>query len=71
VGNERDAGPNRKITTTVVGIVAFAASVTYLIPLVAVLWAIRDGEMINAYQLLGGVIILFGVWSVKKRKRME
>lgn len=49
----------------------FAASVTYLIPLVAVLWALWDGETINGYQLLGGVIILFGVWLVNRRKRMN
>lgn len=47
----------------------FAASVTYLIPLVAILWGIWDGEAINAYQLLGGLIILFGVWLVNKKKR--
>lgn len=47
----------------------FAASVTYLIPLVAVLWAVWDGERINAYQLLGGLIILFGVWLVNRRKK--
>ncbi len=47
----------------------FAASVTYIIPLVAVLWGVWDGEVINFYQLLGGVIILFGVWLVNKKKR--
>ncbi len=46
----------------------FAASVTYLIPLVAILWAAWDGERINIYQLLGGLIILFGVWLVNKKK---
>lgn len=47
----------------------FAASVTYTIPLVAVLWGVWDGENINLYQLLGGAIILFGVWLVNKKKR--
>ena len=47
----------------------FAASVTYVIPLVAVLWAVWDGETINGYQLLGGGIILFGVWLVNKKKK--
>ena len=47
----------------------FAASVTYLIPLVAIFWAVWDGERINLYQLLGGFIILFGVWLVNKKKR--
>lgn len=46
----------------------FAASVTYTIPLVAVLWGVWDGEKINLYQLLGGIIILFGVWLVNKKK---
>ena len=46
----------------------FTASVTYMIPLVAILWAIWDGEALNRYQLLGGGIILFGVWLVNKRK---
>jgi drug/metabolite transporter (DMT)-like permease len=49
----------------------FAASVTYIIPLVAVLWAIWDGEILNVYQLLGGIIILIGVWLVNKRKKRE
>lgn len=47
----------------------FAASVTYTIPLVAVLWGFWDGESITLYQLLGGGIILFGVWLVNKKKR--
>jgi len=46
----------------------FAASVTYLIPLVAILWGVWDGETIRIYQLIGGVIILFGVWLVNKKK---
>ena len=46
----------------------FAASVTYLIPLVAVLWGFLDGEKIGFLQLLGGLIILFGVWLVNRRK---
>lgn len=47
----------------------FTASVTYIIPLVAIFWAILDGETINLYQLAGGAIILFGVWLVNKRRR--
>ncbi len=47
----------------------FAASVTYTIPLVAVLWGFWDGESINIYQLIGGCIILFGVWLVNKKKK--
>lgn len=46
----------------------FAASVTYLIPLVAVLFGFLDGENISFIQLLGGLIILFGVWLVNRKK---
>lgn len=44
----------------------FAASVTYLIPAVAVIWGIIDGEKLSLIQLLAGGIILFGVWLVNK-----
>lgn len=47
----------------------FAASVTYIIPIVAVLWGVWDGETINLYQLIGGAIILFGVYLVNRKKR--
>lgn len=48
----------------------FAASVTYLIPLVAVLFGYLDGENISLLQLLGGLIILFGVWLVNRKKKL-
>ncbi|MGB1043103.1 MAG: DMT family transporter [Tenacibaculum sp.] len=46
----------------------FASSVTYLIPIVAVIWGIVDGEKLSVVQLLAGGVILFGVWLVNKRK---
>ncbi|MDE1205574.1 DMT family transporter [Tenacibaculum larymnensis] len=46
----------------------FAASVTYLIPGVAVIWGIVDGEKLSLIQLLAGGIILFGVWLVNKAR---
>lgn len=49
----------------------FAASVTYTIPLVAVLLGFWDGEIINFYQLVGGLIILFGVWLVNKKRKVN
>jgi len=45
----------------------FATSVTYLIPIVAVTWAIVDGESLHWLQLLGTAIILSGVYLVNKR----
>ncbi|WP_272150451.1 DMT family transporter [Tenacibaculum aiptasiae] len=46
----------------------FASSVTYLIPIVAVMWGIIDGEKLSLIQLLAGGVILFGVWLVNKAK---
>lgn len=46
----------------------FAASVTYLIPIVAVVWGIIDGEKLSLLQLLAGGIILLGVYWVNKVK---
>ena len=46
----------------------FSASVTYLIPIVAIFWGILDGETLSFVQVLGGVIILLGVFLVNKSK---
>ena len=46
----------------------FSASVTYLIPMVAIFWGIIDGETLSLIQILGGVIILLGVFLVNKSK---
>ncbi|QMU63390.1 MAG: EamA family transporter [Flavobacteriaceae bacterium] len=46
----------------------FSASVTYLIPLVAVMWGMIDEEKLHIVQLLGAAIILFGVYLVNKTK---
>jgi len=45
----------------------FATSVTYLIPIVAVAWAVFDGESLHWVQLLGTAIILSGVYLVNRR----
>jgi drug/metabolite transporter (DMT)-like permease len=42
----------------------FAASVTYAIPLVALLWGIWDGETIGIEHLIGMLLILAGVYLV-------
>ena len=46
----------------------FSTSVTYLIPIVAVMWGIVDGEKLSLIQLLAGIIILIGVYLVNKKK---
>ena len=43
-----------------------ASSVTYLIPIVAILWGILDGESIQIQHFVGMGIILVGVYLVNK-----
>lgn len=45
----------------------FAASVTYLIPIVAMGWGFFDGETLGATQLMGLALILAGVGLVSKK----
>jgi len=45
----------------------FASSVTYFIPIVAVLWGWIDHESISALQIFGGGVILYGVYLVYKK----
>jgi drug/metabolite transporter (DMT)-like permease len=46
----------------------FAASSTYIIPIVAVGWGLFDGEIISIVQILAIFVILGGVWLINKRK---
>ena len=50
-----------KKTTTL-----FATSVTYLIPIVSILWGIFDGEIINIIQLISVIITLGGIYFINK-----
>ncbi|HLW49490.1 MAG TPA: DMT family transporter [Sphingobacteriaceae bacterium] len=45
----------------------FASMVTYLMPLVAVLWGLLDGESLTWIHLMGGMLILLGVYLIQKR----
>jgi drug/metabolite transporter (DMT)-like permease len=45
----------------------FAASVTYLIPVVAIIWGLLDGETILWQQYLGLSISLMGIYLVNKK----
>lgn len=44
----------------------FAASVTYLIPIVALGWGVLDGETIYAVQFAGMGVCLLGIWLINK-----
>lgn len=46
----------------------FASTVTYLIPIVAVLWGIIDGENLYPLHLVGMAVIISGVYIVNRYK---
>ncbi|GAA4379321.1 DMT family transporter [Hymenobacter koreensis] len=46
----------------------FASSNTYLVPVVALGWGLLDGEVINAWHLLGMGIILLSVFIINRAK---
>lgn len=46
----------------------FASSVTYLIPVVALMWGIWDGESFGATQGLATILIFFGVYLANRRR---
>ena len=45
-----------------------AASVTYLIPIVAVIWGFLDHEQLGVFHFIGMASILFGVYVVNRQK---
>lgn len=47
----------------------FASSVTYVMTIVAVVWGVLDGEKIKFIQIIGGVIILLGVYLANKKQK--
>ena len=47
----------------------FASAVTYTMPVVAIFWALIDGETLSIMQFFATAIILIGVFLVNKRKQ--
>ncbi len=45
----------------------FASSVTYTMPVVALFWGFMDGEDIYYTQILGGVLIIVGIYLIGKK----
>lgn len=45
----------------------FASSVTYLIPVFALMWGILDGESTGIYQIAGLLLILSGIAVIRKK----
>lgn len=44
----------------------FAASVTYLIPVVALFWGLLDGEVLHLLQVAAMLVILVGIFMIKR-----
>ncbi|WP_372752749.1 DMT family transporter [Labilibaculum sp.] len=49
----------------------YASSVTYIIPVFAILWGIIDNETISILQLMCMIIILLGVYLVNKKEKIK
>lgn len=47
--------------------VVFAATCTYLIPIVAVFWGLLDGETVNLLQLGGVSLVILSIYLINKR----
>jgi len=48
----------------------FAASCTYLIPVVAIGWGFVDGESINPMQIVAVLVIIAGIWLINLKKKV-
>lgn len=47
----------------------FAASCTYLIPIVAIGWGVLDGEVVNLIQIMAVLIIIAGIWLINLKPK--
>lgn len=47
----------------------FASTVSYLLPVVAVMWGILDGEEFTIWYVLGGLLILVGIYLIREKKK--
>ncbi len=47
----------------------FASTVTYLLPLVAVVWGLLDGEKFSMWYVIGGLLILWGIYLIREKKK--
>lgn len=47
----------------------FASTVTYLLPLVAVVWGLLDGEKFSVWYVIGGMLILWGIYLIREKKQ--
>jgi drug/metabolite transporter (DMT)-like permease len=46
----------------------FASTVTLLMPIVAIIWGVLDGEMLTLGQIIGGIVIVSGLLFLRAKK---
>ncbi|RYM33547.1 EamA/RhaT family transporter [Brumimicrobium glaciale] len=46
----------------------FASSVSYLLPILAIMWGLLDGEKFSPWYIFSGVLILIGVYLIREKK---
>ena len=49
----------------------FTSMVTYLIPIVAIIWGVLDGELISSWEYITMLIIIAGVYIVNNKKAIK
>ncbi len=49
----------------------FASSVTYIIPIFAILWGVLDGEKLNLVQISATFVVMVGVYLVNKKVNLR
>lgn len=49
----------------------FASSVTYIVPVFAILWGLSDGENITIIHIICMAIILFGVYLINRKEKAK
>lgn len=47
----------------------FASTVSYVLPVIAVMWGILDGEKFTYWYLIGGVLISIGIYLIREKKK--
>lgn len=47
----------------------FASTVSYLLPVVAVIWGVLDGEQFTIWYMLGAILILVGIYLIREKKK--
>jgi drug/metabolite transporter (DMT)-like permease len=46
----------------------FASSVSYLLPLVAIMWGLFDGEHFSIWFAIGSLLIFAGIYLIQEKK---